>query len=332
MSPAGRVTGSRPMDHGYSARDLRPGSPSPTVLGSGVRSQVRGRRPECSGSPRPGVPEPYAGAPRSEQWPPRPGPPRRRSMASAHQSRDLRTGARRRLRRSRGRLAAVTPSTPCRSARARSAPAASSPSAPPSPLAASAAGCGRCGGDVRSRGAVRRRRSGARRLPGPRGAAPGVRSTARRRTSVDSGRNCSEGALGSLISHDLDEIRFAGATWDLGGGLAASRAWSSRPPPGTCRPPGSPSSTRSGRGRRSGPPTSRRAVRPSRGRGDLAPRHPERPVPPDASSPGRTATSSGPSWSRRRPRRAPPAQAHDELVVGRRSRLRGGPGGRLTPC
>jgi hypothetical protein len=40
--------------------------------------------------------------------------------------------------------------------------------------------------------------------------------------SVDSGRNCSDGALGSLVSHDLDEIRFAGATWDLGGGRGVS--------------------------------------------------------------------------------------------------------------
>jgi hypothetical protein len=39
---------------------------------------------------------------------------------------------------------------------------------------------------------------------------------------VDSGRNCSDGALGSLVSHDLDEIRFAGATWDLGGGRGVS--------------------------------------------------------------------------------------------------------------
>lgn len=41
-------------------------------------------------------------------------------------------------------------------------------------------------------------------------------------TSVDSGRHCSDSALGSLISHDLDEVRFAGATWDLGGGAAVS--------------------------------------------------------------------------------------------------------------
>ena len=45
------------------------------------------------------------------------------------------------------------------------------------------------------------------------GAAPGT---------VNSGRNCSDAALGSLVAHDLDEIRFAGATWDLGGGKGVS--------------------------------------------------------------------------------------------------------------
>ncbi len=40
--------------------------------------------------------------------------------------------------------------------------------------------------------------------------------------SVDSGRHCSEGALGSLISHDAAGIQFAGATWDLGGGAGIS--------------------------------------------------------------------------------------------------------------
>lgn len=41
-------------------------------------------------------------------------------------------------------------------------------------------------------------------------------------SAVDSGRNCSERALGSLVSHGLDEIRFAGATWDLGAGQGVS--------------------------------------------------------------------------------------------------------------
>ena len=40
--------------------------------------------------------------------------------------------------------------------------------------------------------------------------------------TVDSGRNCSEGALGSLVARDLDSVRFAGATWDLGGGKGVS--------------------------------------------------------------------------------------------------------------
>lgn len=42
--------------------------------------------------------------------------------------------------------------------------------------------------------------------------------------SVDSGRHCSEGALGSLIVHDVTSVQFAGATWDLGGGNGISSA------------------------------------------------------------------------------------------------------------
>ena len=45
------------------------------------------------------------------------------------------------------------------------------------------------------------------------GASPGT---------VDSGRNCSEAALGSLVSHDIDAVEFAGATWDLGNGDGVS--------------------------------------------------------------------------------------------------------------
>lgn len=36
--------------------------------------------------------------------------------------------------------------------------------------------------------------------------------------SLDSGFNCSEAALGSYASHGLRKLRFAGATWDNGGG------------------------------------------------------------------------------------------------------------------
>lgn len=46
-----------------------------------------------------------------------------------------------------------------------------------------------------------------------RGAAAGV---------VDSGRHCTEKALASLATHDLDEVRFAGATWDLGAGTGVT--------------------------------------------------------------------------------------------------------------
>ena len=43
-------------------------------------------------------------------------------------------------------------------------------------------------------------------------------------TSVDSGRSCSERALGTLASHGLDELRFGGATWDEGSGAGTSIA------------------------------------------------------------------------------------------------------------
>jgi hypothetical protein len=46
MSPAGRVTGSRPINHGCSTRDRRSGSPL-QPFATVVRSMVRGRRPEC---------------------------------------------------------------------------------------------------------------------------------------------------------------------------------------------------------------------------------------------------------------------------------------------
>ena len=41
-------------------------------------------------------------------------------------------------------------------------------------------------------------------------------------TSVDSGRTCTEAGLGSLATHDLAAVTFAGATWDLGDGSGAS--------------------------------------------------------------------------------------------------------------
>jgi len=48
-------------------------------------------------------------------------------------------------------------------------------------------------------------------------------------TSVDSGRHCTESALGSLITHDAAGIEFAGATWDLGSGTGVSSALFSLP-------------------------------------------------------------------------------------------------------
>lgn len=42
--------------------------------------------------------------------------------------------------------------------------------------------------------------------------------------TVDSGRHCSEAALGSLIVHDVTSVQFAGAVWDLGSGSGISSA------------------------------------------------------------------------------------------------------------
>jgi hypothetical protein len=41
-------------------------------------------------------------------------------------------------------------------------------------------------------------------------------------TSVDSGRSCTEAGLGSLATHDVAAVMFAGATWDLGDGSGVS--------------------------------------------------------------------------------------------------------------
>jgi hypothetical protein len=43
-------------------------------------------------------------------------------------------------------------------------------------------------------------------------------------TSVDSGRNCTPEALGTLADEGMDGVRFAGATWDLGGTTALTFA------------------------------------------------------------------------------------------------------------
>ena len=43
-------------------------------------------------------------------------------------------------------------------------------------------------------------------------------------STTDSGRNCSDKALGTLTAHAVHELRFAGATWDLGGGTGTSIA------------------------------------------------------------------------------------------------------------
>lgn len=48
-------------------------------------------------------------------------------------------------------------------------------------------------------------------------------------TTVDSGRSCTETALGSLWTHGVREIRFAGATWDLGNGDGTVSAFFTAP-------------------------------------------------------------------------------------------------------
>ncbi len=42
--------------------------------------------------------------------------------------------------------------------------------------------------------------------------------------SLDSGRNCTADALGSLVADGITGVRFAGATWDLGGTTALTVA------------------------------------------------------------------------------------------------------------
>jgi hypothetical protein len=43
-------------------------------------------------------------------------------------------------------------------------------------------------------------------------------------TRVDSGRNCSASALGSLAAHGVSELRFAGSTWETGPNAGVSVA------------------------------------------------------------------------------------------------------------
>jgi hypothetical protein len=41
-------------------------------------------------------------------------------------------------------------------------------------------------------------------------------------TALDSGRHCTPAGLGALANHDLEEVRYAGAIWDLKGGNGVS--------------------------------------------------------------------------------------------------------------
>jgi hypothetical protein len=49
-------------------------------------------------------------------------------------------------------------------------------------------------------------------------------------TTIDSGRNCSQQALSTLAEHGVSELRFAGATWDAGGGDGTVSAYFTTPP------------------------------------------------------------------------------------------------------
>jgi hypothetical protein len=53
-------------------------------------------------------------------------------------------------------------------------------------------------------------------------------------TTVDSGRTCTESGLGPLWAHGVRELRYAGATWDHGGGDAIVSAYFTTP---TGQPP-----------------------------------------------------------------------------------------------
>ena len=48
-------------------------------------------------------------------------------------------------------------------------------------------------------------------------------------TTVDSGRTCTEAGLGPLWANGVRELRFAGATWDYGGGDATVSAYFTTP-------------------------------------------------------------------------------------------------------
>jgi len=67
-------------------------------------------------------------------------------------------------------------------------------------------------------------------LPSIVGTGPGGQPNVVLPTTVDSGRSCSAKALSTLASHGLSELRFAGATWDQGGGDGTVSAFFTTPP------------------------------------------------------------------------------------------------------
>jgi hypothetical protein len=86
-----------------------------------------------------------------------------------------------------------------------------------------AAGCGATGATFSTSGPCLADGRAAGAYPALEGLAP-TTLEGKAPTTVDSGRNCSDKALGTLTAHEVHELRFGGATWDLGGGAGTSIA------------------------------------------------------------------------------------------------------------
>lgn len=88
-------------------------------------------------------------------------------------------------------------------------------------LAGSAAGCGSGGGTFSPSGDCVTDGGAAGAFPDLEALAPRTLD-GKDATAVNSGRNCTAPALGTLAEHGVTEMRFGGATWDLGGGAGES--------------------------------------------------------------------------------------------------------------
>lgn len=88
-------------------------------------------------------------------------------------------------------------------------------------LAGSVAACGSAGGTFAPSGACVTDGGAAGAYPELEALAPRTLD-GKDATAVNSGRNCTALALGTLAEHGVTEMRFGGATWDLGGGAGES--------------------------------------------------------------------------------------------------------------